>query len=107
MKQLAIDELLAEMVVPGPRDRVERQQAELLQKLRAVLERRPGAEAVVLFKNVDMSSSRLGAGQAVAVGEDCGIPSVEYCEDKHLGDLPSERMYPQGFVPAAEVKGGN
>lgn len=61
------------------------------------------ATHIVLFENLDMSSSSLGKRTALCVGPSCTFKSPEDCEGKHLNDLPSQRQYPTGYADAKEV----
>jgi hypothetical protein len=65
--------------------------------------KRCSATFCVMFQNVDFCSSRLGDRTAVAVGEHCTYKSIEFCEGKWLGDLPSTRQYPQVWCDAKEL----
>lgn len=58
---------------------------------------------VVLFENLDMSSSQFGSCSLLAVGPNHSQKSVEECEGGYLGDIPSERQYPTGWCPAETV----
>lgn len=59
--------------------------------------KKEGISHVVLFENNNMWSSRLGERAALAVGPGCEF-ALEYVQDKYLGDLPGERMYPTALV---------
>lgn len=56
------------------------------------------ATHVVLFENVDMSSSRIGERTVVFVGPKNTYKTPEECEGKWLNDLPSQRQYPQEYA---------
>jgi len=91
MKQITKDELL-ELLDP-----------EIHGSVLGMPKRFPDAEAVVLFENVTLDSSRLGERTVCIVGPGRGIPSVAECEGQWLNDLPSQRQYPQAFVPLGEL----
>jgi len=57
-----------------------------------------GTSALVLFENVDMSSSRLGECTAMRVGPGCTYKDVAATEGQHLNDLPSQRQYAQAYT---------
>lgn len=69
------------------------------EKILEAAARYPDAEAIVVFENVDMSSSRLGERSALVVGPSNTFTNVEDASDKWLGDLPSERQYPTAYWP--------
>lgn len=56
-----------------------------------------GTETIVVYQNQCLDSSRVGELSAMAVG-----PGRSYTLDEaikgHLGDLPSQRMYPIAVV---------
>lgn len=51
------------------------------------------ATHVVLAENIDMCSSQFGKRTAMLVGPNNTYKTVEECEGKWLGDLPSVRQY--------------
>lgn len=96
MKQLTVEEF-TEAFDPSVRARI-----------RNVIEvSYPDAVAVVVFENVAFDSSEFGARSALPVGPSNTFKSVEFCEGKWLNDLPSQRQYPQGFIPAEALKSSN
>ena len=64
----------------------------------------PDAEAVVVFENVAFDSSQFGRRSALVVGPSNTFTSVEFCKGRWLYDLPSQRQYPQSFIPAADIR---
>ena len=48
---------------------------------------------LVLFENIDMSSSQLGRRSAMLVGPSYTYKTLEAVEGQHLNDLPSQRQY--------------
>ena len=104
MKQFTVEEMAARFIPDsGPSDQVRRERDTFLCELVDLTTRFPDAEAVVLFENVAMDSSSFGERKVVIVGPDRGIESVAACEGKWLNDLPSQRLYPQAFVPLGEL----
>lgn len=59
------------------------------------------ATGLVLFRNMDMSSSNFGCSSIVAIGPTCTYKTVEDCEGTYLNDMPSQRQYPELYC---EVK---
>lgn len=57
---------------------------------------------LVEFVNHNFDSSRFGAKTAVCVGPEFAISSIDSLPGKFIGDLPSERQYPQYFVNLME-----
>lgn len=62
-----------------------------------------GAEAMVVFENRQMDSSRFGERGALAVGFSCSLKTVEEASEQRLGDAPSNFKYPIGWIPAKEL----
>lgn len=58
----------------------------------------PDAIAVVLFVNLDFSSSHFGKWTALPVGPSNTIKAIRDAERVHLKDLPSQRQYPAAAV---------
>jgi hypothetical protein len=58
----------------------------------------PGAEGVILFRNLQMDSSHLGEESFVAFGPGLSVVTIAQAEGKHLNDLPSLRQYPVEFA---------
>jgi hypothetical protein len=56
------------------------------------------ATHIVLFENLDMWASCYGAKKVLFVGINCTHKTVDELEGKHLGDLPSQRMYPTMYA---------
>jgi hypothetical protein len=52
------------------------------------------AAALVLFRNLQLDSSRRGEMNVMAVGPECTYKTVDEVDGLRLGDLPSQRMYP-------------
>lgn len=62
--------------------------------LKVVQDKYPDATGIVLFVNVDFSSSQFGAWTCLPVGPSNSLKSVTEAYGRHLGDLPSQRKYP-------------
>jgi hypothetical protein len=56
--------------------------------------KRTGATKVVLFENLDFSSSNFGLRTVLCVGPSCTYKTVEELHDHHLGDVPSRFQWP-------------
>ena len=58
------------------------------------------AKGVILFENLDLSSSRLGQMSIRVYGPCCGIRTIKEVENPacHVGDLPSQRQYPVAYA---------
>ena len=52
-----------------------------------------GVDAVVMYGNLDLCSSRLGDRSVMLVGSGCTY-SLDKALEGHLNDLPSQRQYP-------------
>lgn len=57
----------------------------------------PGTDGLIVFENVDLSSSQLGARTAVAYGPERTIKSLDDAKGRHINDLPSQRQYPTAY----------
>jgi len=66
------------------------------------LQRKTDATGLVLFENLQMDSSSYGRMTAMLIGPTNTYKSVEDCEGKFLGELPSHRQYPVAWVPRKE-----
>ena len=56
------------------------------------------ADGVVLFENVCLDSSSLGAQTCLVYGAHCTWKTPEETHGKWINDLPSRRMYPQCYA---------
>jgi len=58
---------------------------------------------LVVYTNMDLSSSRVGKRQVMAAGDNCTY-SLKQAVEAPLGDLPSNFKYPEFYaeVPSAE-----
>jgi len=54
--------------------------------------------ALVLFENMDMCSSKLGARTALRVGPGCSCADLDKAAQIWLNDLPSQRQYPCSYT---------
>jgi hypothetical protein len=70
------------------------------ESLRA-LHAREGVEGLMVYECLDLSSSQLGARNALAYGPACSIKCAHAAAAIHFGDLPSLRKYPIGYWPRA------
>lgn len=61
----------------------------------------PGTDGLIVFENVDLSSSQIGARTAVAYGPERTIKSLDDAKGRHLNDLPSQRQYPTAYYAKA------
>ena len=66
---------------------------------RTIEKKNPTATHVILFVNLDFSSSQMGRWTLVACGPDQFIGTPEEAEGHHLNDLPSQRQYAVAYVP--------
>lgn len=64
-----------------------------LQKLRDS----DGVDGLVVFENVNLSSSAIGKRTALAYGPDCTYHELDDVEGKYLNDLPSQRQEPRYY----------
>lgn len=64
------------------------------QALDDTMYRWPRALGMIVFENLDVSSSRLGERSAMPFGPDNTIKSLDDVKGKWLNDLPSQRQYP-------------
>jgi hypothetical protein len=87
IREIALEELLARF---GP------QAQAAIRRMAA----REGTERIALFENLDLSSSRCGEVQALAVGPGLTYRDVGELRGRHLGDLPSQRLYPVAYARA-------
>jgi hypothetical protein len=84
-------------------DRDDAWRAAVLERLEDV-EKWPQVKYVVFVQNVDMTSSMMGAYNVIIAGEGCtwDTPQIEELKEnpsRHwVGDLPSQRMYPQWYI---------
>ena len=60
------------------------------------------ASHVVRYMCVDMCSSRFGSTAYLLVGGTCSLSLVDALA-WHLGDLPSQRQYPQDYCSAPDL----
>lgn len=95
MREVSFVELLRSFVGSDDADEIVQARATLRRKVAET-----GATALVLFENVQMDSQSLGSKTVLAIGPDCTYQDIEDVEDKHLGDLPSQREYPQMWCSA-------
>lgn len=56
-----------------------------------------GVAGVACFECVQLDSSHLGERTAMIYGPACTYKTIEEIEGQHLGDLPSQRKYPQNY----------
>lgn len=64
-----------------------------------------GGETVVLFRNQQMNSSGCGRASCMVVGPARTYKTLDSVQKQHLGDLPSQRQYPEVYCegePACE-----
>jgi len=66
--------------------------------LRGLIE---GATHIVVYENLDLSSSWCGERTALKVGPGCGVRTLDKALRGHLGDLPSQRQYPIAYLEVA------
>ena len=85
LKKITLEELIAKFD-PSVHEKIRR------------IAGKEGTTHMVLFENVDFSSSRFGACSALAIGPGNTYRTLEEVENAHLGDLPSERKYPTAYV---------
>lgn len=85
LKEITREELFAMLESPEVATQVEAQM------------KRPGVDALVVFENLHMGSSNLGASTIMIVGAPYTYKSVEECEGRWLFDLPSQRQYATSF----------
>lgn len=85
LREISLKELLA-MLSPQTRPVVRERAARLK------------ASHVVLFENLDMSSSHLGARTALIIGPDCTYKSLDDIREAHLGQVPSVFQYPTCYA---------
>ena len=57
-----------------------------------------GTSALVLFENLDMCSSQLGARTALRIGPGCSCSDLDKASKIWLNDLPSQRQYPCSYT---------
>lgn len=72
----------------------------------AIIDRakKPGTEAIVVFENLQMDSSRLGMRTAVPIGEPWTWKKLSDVVGRWLYDLPSQRQYPVAYAKADDFK---
>ncbi len=66
---------------------------EVHKQIQEMLERK-NVTGIVMFENMDMSSSHLGERTAMIAGPECTYRSVAGCQGYHLGSVPSVFQYP-------------
>jgi hypothetical protein len=59
--------------------------------------------ALVVFENLDMSSSALGERSVLIVGPNRTYKTPEACEGQRIGDVPSRFKYATQFCRLREV----
>ncbi len=87
LEKITLDALV-EMFAPSVQDRIREMAA------------REDVTHLVVFTNIDMSSSHLGDMTAVIVGPGCTYKTLDEIKDSHLGQVPSVFQYPTHYAEA-------
>jgi len=72
--------------------------------VRHVTRRFPTATHIVIFSNLDFSSSEFGKYTAMVIGPDQTYKSLDQIENYWLHDLPSRRQYPVAYIELGGAK---
>lgn len=62
------------------------------------MEEREDVTHLVVFTNLDLSSSHRGEQTAMAIGPGCTYKTLDEIKDSHLGEVPSMFQYPTHYA---------